>query len=565
MPFHERAVTANRVSTSASTHDLTDEIPSDLIYDIVIRDGSLLDGTGATASPADIGIIGERIVAIGDLSHASAHRNIDASGQRVAPGFIDIHTHSDISATYDPHQASALGMGVTLQVVGNCGISMGLALDNDRFAFERRWLAPYRARITWDSFEAHLRLVEETGYGTNYLPLVGHGSLRKRVVGLDERPATRTEMGEMLALLDDAMRAGAWGFTSGLEYPPSAYGDIDELTDLCRLVGKYGGFYATHLRNEGDTLVEAVTEALEVAERASIPLQLSHHKTEGQKNWGKVRTTLAMVERARERGMDVQLDQYPYTAFMTLLTIQILPREALGGAPEDIAARLSDPVQRTAIRAEMLNAHPEWVEGGAESFWNNLVVGVCRQFPEIQGKTLAQLGWETGTLPIDYALELLALTGGVVSAVNFAIGEEDIATVLSYPLTSIGSDGVGTHPGGEGNETRIHPRTYGTFPRVLSRYVRELGLLTEAEAIFRMTGLPARRLGLTNRGLLRPGYFADIVIYDPTTISDAATFEDPHRYATGIHTVLVNGKIGFRDSGPTSALAGKVLRKQAKL
>ncbi len=268
-------------------------------FDLLVCGGTVLDGTGTPLQLADVGIVGERIVAVGDLSGHTAGKIIDAQGQRVAPGFIDIHTHSDISATYDPGQASAIGMGVTTQVVGNCGLSLGMATNADVFAFEKRWLAPYRARIMWNDFAEHLRIVEDTGFATNYVPLAGHGTLRKRVVGLDERAPTGDEQAPMRRELEAAMKAGAWGFSSGLEYPPSAYAGEDELADLCRIVADWGGFYATHLRNEGDTLVEAVQEALNVTERANLPLQLSHHKAEGRANWGKAQTTLQMVREAR--------------------------------------------------------------------------------------------------------------------------------------------------------------------------------------------------------------------------------------------------------------------------
>ncbi len=531
-------------------------------FDLLVRGGTVLDGTGTPLQLADVGIVGERIVAVGDLSGHTAGKIIDAQGQRVAPGFIDIHTHSDISATYDPGQASAIGMGVTTQVVGNCGLSLGMATNADVFAFEKRWLAPYRARITWNDFAEHLRIVEDTGFATNYVPLAGHGTLRKRVVGLDERAPTGDEQALMRRELEAAMKAGAWGFTSGLEYPPSAYAGEDELADLCRVVADWGGFYATHLRNEGDTLVEAVQEALNVTEKANLPLQLSHHKAEGRANWGKTQTTLQMVREARERGLDVQMDQYPYPAFMTALSIQTLPRYALNGSGEDLTARLSDPAQRQAIATDMRTAHPDWDDLGPDSPWRNLQIGVCRAQPNAQGRRIADLAREARQNPIDYVLDLLAETGGNVSAVNFAIGEADIADVLRFPLTMIGSDGSGTHPDGEANATNIHPRTYGTFPRVLARYVRELGLLTEAEAIYKMTLLPARRLGFDHeRGRIAPGCYADLVIYNPDTIADCATFEHPHQFATGIQTVLVNGHFAFDNGQHTDARAGRVLRK----
>lgn len=530
-------------------------------YDVLIRGGTLLDGSGGPPRRADVGIVDDRIVAIGDLAEARAGRLVDASGLHVAPGFIDIHTHSDISVGYHPEQQSAIAMGVTTQVVGNCGLSMGFANRSAVFEFEKRWLAPHGARITWNNFEEHLQQIEQNGVATNFVPLAGHGTLRKRVMGMEDRAPDAEEMLSMQRELEAALSSGVWGLSSGLEYPPSAFADVAELADLCRVVRGYGGLYATHLRNEGDTLVEAVQEALEVTERAGVPLQLSHHKAEGPQNWGKVRTTLRMVDEARERGQDVQLDQYPYTAFMTALAIQVLPRSALSGAMEAVAERLIDPEWRAEIAAQMRASHPDWERTGPGSFWQNLQIGVCRGRPDIQGGVIGDLAREAGLQPIDYVLQLLAETEGYVSAVNFAIGEEDIAEVLRYPFTSIGSDGVGTHPGGTTGADQVHPRAYGTFPRVLSRYVAELKVLTEAEAIHRMTGLPAARMGIKARGLLRPGYFADLVVYDPIAIRDPATFEEPHQFAEGISAVIVNGRFALEAGAMTGARAGKVLRK----
>ncbi len=533
-------------------------------FDIIIRGGTVLDGSGTPAVRADVGLVGDRIAYVGDLSEAGADRVIEAGGLRVAPGFIDIHTHSDISALYDPLQASAIGMGVTTQVVGNCGLALGFAVNSDVFAFEKRWLAPYRARITWKSFGEHLGLVESQGIATNYVPLAGHGTLRKRVVGLEERAPTKEEQAQMRELLGEAMGAGAWGLSSGLEYPPSAYADEDELADLCKIVAGVGGLYATHLRNEGDTLVEAVQEALNVSERAGVPLQLSHHKAEGRVNWGKVQTTMGMVDAARERGQDVQMDQYPYPAFMTALSIQTLPRYAQGGTGEDLTARLNDTAQRAQIAYDMQAAHPDWLDTGPDSPWNNLIIGVCRGRPEAQGHSIATLARAANAAPIDYVLDLLAETGGFVSAVNFAIGEDDITSVMRHPFTTVGSDGVGTHPGGDANDTKIHPRAYGTFPRVLARYVRDMGVLTEAEAIHKMTGLTAARFGLSDRGRVAPDCFADIIVYDPLTIGDCATFDEPHQFATGIDYVLVNGRVALQSGKHNDVLAGRVLRHERK-
>ena len=531
-------------------------------FDIVIRGGNVFDGAGSASVRADVGITGERIAAVGDLGNANAGRTIDANGLSVTPGFIDIHTHSDISAIYDSGQASAIGMGVTTQVTGNCGLSVGFVQDSDVFVFEKRWIAPHKARITWDTFDGFLRTVEDKGIATNFYPLAGHGTLRKRVMGMEERPPSTDDMTAMQRELQAALDAGCWGFSSGLEYPPSSYADENELAELCKTVAQSGGFYATHLRNEGDTLVEAVQEALNVVERAGLPLQLSHHKAEGRPNWGKVATTLGMVDAARSRGVDVQMDQYPYTAFMTGLSIQLLPRWALSGTGEETVARLIDPVQRETILAEIRRAHPDWDDLSDASPWHNIQIGVCRGKVECQGRTIAALAKEANQNPLEYAIDLIAEAEGFVSAVNFAIGEPDIAQIMRYPWTAIGSDGVGTHPGEKAGEDQIHPRTYGTFPRVLGRYVRELGILTEAEAIYKMTGLPAARLGLTERGRIAPGMFADLTIYNPNKITDCATFDAPHQFAVGIETVLVNGRFALKNGAVTDARAGSVLRKK---
>ncbi len=530
-------------------------------FDCIVRGGSVIDGTGAEPHPADVGIVGDRIAEIGDLSQAVAPISVDASGLRVVPGFIDIHTHSDISITYDPGQGSAIAMGVTTQVVGNCGLAMGHTSAGKAFEFEKRWLAPHGARIRWNSYDEFLRLIELNGAATNIVPLSGHGTLRKRIMGIEDRAATDQELDGMKRELRAALKAGCWGLSSGLEYPPSAYAGEEELTELCRVVRESGGIYATHLRNEGDTLVEAVQEALNVSERSGVPLQLSHHKAEGRANWGKVRTTLGMVDAARKRGLDVQTDQYPYAAFMTALSIQVLPRWALAGAVEQTAARLADPQMRARIATDILVQHPDWREVSDESPWYNIQIGVCRGRPEIQGRSIAELAVEANCGPVDYVLDLLAGVEGYVSAANFAMGADDIAEVMRFPWTSIGSDGVGTHPEGSGGADRVHPRAYGTFPRVLGHYVRDLAILSEADAVHKMTGLPAARLGIEDRGRLVAGFRADVTIYDPTTIADSATFDDPHRYAVGVQAVLVNGRLALERERPNGTLAGRVLRK----
>lgn len=532
-----------------------------LHFDLLIQGGQVIDGSGAEPARADVGVVGDRIVAVGDLRHTPSASVLDASGCVVAPGFIDIHTHSDVSVTYNAGQGSAVAMGVTTQVVGNCGLSLGYATTSQAFDFEKRWLKPHGARITWSSYGEFLRQIEERGVATNMVALAGHGTLRKRVMGVEERAPAESELQEMELLLGEAMGEGVWGLSSGLEYPPSSYAGEAELTRLCRVVAREGGFYATHIRNEGDALVEAVQEALNVSAASGAPLQLSHHKAEGRRNWPKIEQTLSMVDDARDRGMDVQLDQYPYTAFMTSLAIQTLPPAALTGNNEELTDMLKIPSERQRIRSLMLAAKPEFEQTGPSSVWNSIQIAVCRGRPDLQGRTIADIAGEAGAHPADVVLEILEVAGGLVSALNFSISEESIAQIMRYPQTMIGSDGVATHPGGTTGGDLIHPRAYGTFPRVLGRYARELNVISPQEAIRKMTSMPAERLGIADRGRILAGCYADLVVYNPETIADRATFADPHRYPEGIRAVLVNGVTAFQDGAPTHERAGKVLRR----
>ncbi len=521
----------------------------------------VFDGLGGPPIRADVGIVADTVVRIGDLHETQAGMRIDASGLRVAPGFIDIHTHSDISATFHQQMLSMISQGVTTQVVGNCALSLGLAQDTDVFAFERRWLRSHGSGIVWNDMDGHLRHVRDRGIATNYVMLAGHGTIRKRVMGLADRYATPDELRAMEAELAKAMEQGAWGLSTGLEYTPSGYANLEELVALSRVVVRYGGLYATHLRNEGDALLEAVQEALDVGLEAGIPIQLSHHKAEGPQNWGKVRRTIQMVEDARARGVDVQMDQYPYAAYMTNVGVQFLPMWVLAGDSDDIVARLSDAATRARVAAEMRAGHPEWDDGGPEGPWSRVEVGFVRGNRSIQGRTIADLAAEAGKPPIEYLLDLVVQERNFVAATNFAISEDDIAFVMRHDLTIIGSDAVGTGPEGRTGEDRVHPRCYGTFPRVLGRYVRERGVLSEAEALRKMTSLPARRLAIGDRGALLPGYKADITVYDADTIRDEATYERPHRYASGISFVMVNGRAVWASGAWTGALPGQVLRR----
>jgi N-acyl-D-amino-acid deacylase len=391
--------------------------------------------------------------------------------------------------------------------------------------------------------------------------LAGHGTIRKRVMGMADRAPTPDELDSMKATLASAMEQGAWGLSTGLEYTPSGYADVDELAAISSVLVDYGGFYATHLRNEGDQLLEAVNEAIEVGFRAGVPVQLSHHKAEGRLNWGKVDKTLAMVDAARARGVDIRMDQYPYTAFMTSMAVQFLPIWANAGANDDVLARLADPATRQRIVTDMLAAHPEWADLGPDSPWASVEIGVARSQRGLQGRTIADLAASDGVRPVEKVIDLILSEHNFISAINYCIHEDDIARVMRHPLTMIGSDAVGTSPSGKTGEDRVHPRCYGTFARVLGRYVRQGGTITESEAIRKMTSMPADRLGIADRGRLRPGCYADVTVYDPRAVLDNATFDAPHRFSTGVEVVIVNGRVVWEAGAHTGALAGRALRR----
>lgn len=524
--------------------------PDSVRFDLILRGGTVLDGTGQPPYRADVGVRDDRIAAIGDLSETSATFVIDAAGRFISPGFIDIHTHSDISVLYTPGMDSSLAQGVTTEIVGNCGFALGLARADALFSGEQRNLSRAGLTIDWNDLSGFLRRIEDNGVAINIATLAGHGTLRKRAMGLDERKPTAAELDTMRRDLAEAMEMGAIGLSSGLEYVPGMYADVAEMTALAKVAASAGGFYATHLRDEGDHLIEAVEEAIAVADGSGIPLQLSHHKAERPRNWGKVVQTLALVDAAIERGRDILLDQYPYTAYQTGLATIALPSWAVGGTPQAMAEKLSDPEIRRRVLQEM---------GGVD--FAAVEIASCPTHREYQGQTIQTLASESGKDPREWVLDLLSEGDAWVSAAHFAISEEDVEKVMSDPRVMIGSDAVAISPVGPGAADRPHPRSYGTFARVLSRYVREKGLLTWEEAVRRMTSLPAQRVGLKDRGRIAEGFTADLVVFDPMKIADTATFAAPHALAVGVDLVVVAGRIAYRDGVATGERAGRVLRR----
>lgn len=521
--------------------------------DLILRGGTVYDGLGGSPQRADVAVSGDHISALGELAPEEGTPTLDVTGMAVCPGFIDIHTHSDFSLLLNRPMRSSIAQGVTTELVGNCGVSIGLLFDDPVFAHEKRWAERGGTTLDWSRLSGYLRRLEDGGLACNVATLAGHGTIRKGIMGYESRPPSARELAQMQARLETAFEDGAVGLSTGLEYLPGGYADLDEQTALARVTQEAGGFYATHVRNEGDTLIESIQEALTVAERSGVALQLSHHKVEGRRNWGKIQTTLGMMAQARANGLDVLTDQYPYTAFMTGLGVILLPKWANDGSNEDTVARLRDAALRARIVQEIEAVGWDW---------NVLQVGVARTRRETQGLTLAELGAQEGKRPVDAALDLLIDEQGWVSAVHFAMSEEDVEAVLRDPHTMIGSDGVANDPHSSLAEDKTHPRSYGTFPRVLSRYVRDREVLSLPEAIRRMTSLPAQRLKLSDRGSLVVGNKADITVFNPTLVRDEATFADPHRFPVGIAHVLVNGRLAMREGVQTDVLSGQVLRRR---
>ncbi len=494
-------------------------------YDLIIENGRVVDGTGNPWYYADIGIRDGRIAAIRDLEEAVAGRRIDATGMVVAPGFIDTHTHADSNILELPLAENYVRQGVTTVVGGNCGGSI--------FPVDQK-----------------LAEADAKGLGINFGLLIGHGTIRQEVMGMSGAAPTAEEMEKMKALVAAAMEAGALGMSTGLFYAPGSYAKTEEVVELAKVVARYGGIYVSHIRDETRGLFAAVKEAVAIGEQAGIPVHISHFKCLGKPVWNQSAQILNLVDEARRRGVDVTFDQYPYTAGSTSVAGALIPRWAQEGGEDALVERLQNPMTRAKIRAEMLTRMEEW--GGANAFF----VAKYDKDPRFEGKNLEELGKEKGMAPVDVAIDMQIGGGG--SVVLHSMLESDVRAIMQSPYGMIGSDG-GLVEFGKGVP---HPRYYGTFPRVLGRYVREEGLLSLEEAIRKMTSAPANRLGLVDRGTIREGMVADIVVFDPATVKDQATFEKPHQYPVGISYVLVNGQVVIQNGVHTGKRAGRVLYRQ---
>ena len=532
------------------------------MFDMIIKNAYVLDGTGSQRFKADIGIEGLRIVKIGNLNSEKAVQNIDASGLVVSPGFIDMHSHSDLTLLINPKAESKIRQGITTEVIGNCGSSA--APLNEAIKEEIRKTMPILEEagleLDWSTMKEYLDRLEKQGIAVNVVPLVGHENIRVCAMGFDNRAPTETELEEMKKQLAKAMEEGAFGMSTGLIYPPSCYAKTDELIELSKVVADYGGIYASHIRGEGDGLFSSVKEAIKIGEEAKVPVEISHHKAAGRANWGKVKETLKMIDEARAKGLNVTCDVYPYTAGSFGLA-SMLPHWAHEGGSEKLFERLKDPKIREKLRNEMEEGTAKWPSPLKAAGWDATIIARSKKHPEFEGKSVEEIARSRETDPFEFVFDLLIEESAAVSVVRFAMCEEDVRLVMKYPFSMIGTDSSAVVPYGVLGQGKPHPRGYGTFPKVLGRYVRKEKTLTLENAIRKMTSLPARKLGLKDRGLIKEGTYADIAIFNPENILDKATYTEPHQYPQGIEYVLVNGKVTIERNKHTETLAGKALRK----
>ncbi len=529
------------------------------MLDLVIEGAEVVDGTGAAGGRADVGVRDETIAALGDLSRSAAGSRLSASGRVLAPGFIDMHSHSDWRLWANRRAESKIRQGVTTEVVGNCGFSP--APVSTEFLDDLRGYALYVPKgmdFAWRSVVDYLRAFDREGTAVNTVHLVGHGTVRIATMGFARRPPTAQELATMQRLMGDAMDGGAWGLSTGLIYAPGSYAATEEIVAIARVVGRHRGFYASHIRGEGATVLEAVAEAIRVGREGEVPVQVSHVKAAGRPNWGKVAQALALIDAARAEGLDVMADVYPYTASSTTLRT-LLPDWALEGGIDAMLKRLSDPSERARIRRD-LEAPPQRGQSLLDRVgWENIMISYSRHRKDAEGRRLSEIAAARGMDPLDAAFELLTDEAGRAYMILFQLDESDLRRALAHPQVMIGSDGSSLAPYGELGEGKPHPRSYGTFPRVLGEYAREQRVLSLPQAVHKMTGLPARRLGLTDRGAIRVGARADLVVFDPRHVADRATYEDPHRYPTGVEHVLVNGRFVIKGGEHTGSLPGRVL------
>ena len=529
-------------------------------YDLIIKNGRVIDGSGKPAFNADVAIKGDRIVGIGNLAGARAKRTIDARGQIVAPGFIDMLGQSETYLLIDPRAMSKVMMGVTTEITGE---GESIAPLNDRILKEQEdFNRRYNLTVDWRTMGEYFTRLEKQGAGVNLGTFVGATQIREYVIGYDDRPPTPAELEQMRKLVADAMKDGALGVSTSLQYVPARFAKTDEIVELAKVAHQYGGIYITHQRSEANAIDDSMKEVFEIARRADIPAEIWHFKTAYEKNWGRMPEMLSRIEAARRQGLKITANVYPYVAGSTSLSA-CLPPWALEGGTDRMILRLRDPGTRERLKKEIKTDSKAWENiylgsGGPAGILIGSVTN--RDLETWQGKRLSEIAAAQNKDPLDALLDFIIADHGQTGAIFFMMQESDMQAALKSPFVSICTDSGARATDGPLAGSKSHPRGWGTYPRILGRYVRDQHLMSLEFAIHKMTGLPAANLSLKNRGLVRDGYFADVTIFDPKTVIDRATFEEPNQYPVGINFVIVNGQIEVDQGRRMPALAGRVLR-----
>jgi dihydroorotase/N-acyl-D-amino-acid deacylase len=531
-------------------------------YDVVIRNGHIIDGTGSPWYQADIGVRGGKIAAIGRLEGAAAKQTIDVHGMVVAPGFIDMLGQSELTILVDPRLPSKIFQGITTEITGEGGSIAPLndaIIKADHVTYEH-----YRITPTWRTFAEYYARLRKQGMGINLASYVGATQVRRVVLGDEDRAPNAAELARMQALVRDAMHDGAMGVSTSLQYAPAPYAKTDELIALASAAAKAGGIYASHIRDEGNAITDALDEAFRIGREAKIPVEIWHLKAAGKSNWGRMPEIVGKIDAARKSGLEVGANTYAYTAWFNSLSAAI-PPWAHDGGDKKLIERLKDPAMRARIRKEMLTPTNEWNNEWLEVPGPESILLCAAHSPKLiplQGKTIAEIARLWNQDPIDTVFDILIEDEAFTEVAMFAMSEEDVAYALKQPWVSICNDSQGTSPEGLLGREHPHPRAYGAFPRILRKYVREDHLLTLEDAIRKFSALPAGRMRIADRGALKAGMWADIVVFDPETIRDLATFEKPNQLSEGMRYVLVNGVPVISEGKMTGALPGKVVLGQ---
>jgi len=528
-------------------------------FDVLIKNGTVYDGSGGEGRRADIALRGDRIAALGDLKNESAPLTIDAKGLAVAPGFINMLSWSNESLIADGRSESEIRQGVTTEIMGE-GESMGPVNDRVREKMVREQ-KDIHYDVTWKTLADYLRFLEKRGISCNVASFIGATTIREYVIGFDDKPPTPEQLDEMRALVRQEMEAGALGIGTSLIYPPAFYAKTPELIELCKVAAQYQGKYISHMRSEGNHLFEALDELLQISREAHIPAEIYHIKAAGKSNWPKLDTLLARIEAAQKEGLKITADMYTYTAAGTGLDACLPPWTEEGGYPA-LFKRLRDPAMREKIAREVKTPTDEWenLYLAAGSPDKILLVGFkSEKLKPLTGKSLAEVAKMRGKDPVETLMDLIAEDESRIDSIYFLMSEENVRKEMAKSWISFGSDEASQAPEGVFLKSNPHPRAYGNFARVLGKYVREEKVISLGEAVRRLSALPASNLGLDQRGFLKDGMFADLVVFDPTTITDHATFEQPHQYATGVKQVFVNGVQVIKDGEHTGATPGRAL------